>query len=499
MMNYLVGENVFTFNSGTEFSQFERLSAFNKHGMHTVLLTRNYNRFASRDMKTHNVDPKSVLNMYDYFQNSVDAPMEKQHLRYLATMPLDYYHIVGVNNNYTNINLDGKTKGVINVMPETVGLVGDIEYKDSLGQLAVREYWDWRGFCSMVETYHPSGEVAHQQYLNMEGKPVIEVAFMYIDEKVSPTMWKLLNYGGKDYQFDTEDQLFNFFLNEVNMHEQGIFISDRRSLDRVVLGVKNAGARYAYLHSSAFANSKHPKGSSILPEYNVALGLDSNIDDKFDAVICPTQDQIDDLIERNKCTNMLVEPDSYVMKDHSSRDLTRDKNLVYVGRLAEEKNILDLIECFNFLNKKRDDVHLTLQGYFSSEAYQNKVKALLSKLDLEDKVTLAAYNPNLDVIYDKATIFVNTSDSEGFGMNMLESMSYGVPVVSFANIYSKHNLIENDLNGFTIKNRSSLILANKIEEILSDSDNYHSLSEGALRTAKLFSEVEFINKWKQII
>ncbi|WP_265483247.1 hypothetical protein [Lactobacillus sp. PV037] len=50
-MKYLVGENVFTFNSGTEFSQFQRLEAFKNNNEDAVLLLRNYNRMLSNELK----------------------------------------------------------------------------------------------------------------------------------------------------------------------------------------------------------------------------------------------------------------------------------------------------------------------------------------------------------------------------------------------------------------------------------------------------------------
>jgi hypothetical protein len=87
-------------------------------------------------------------------------------------------------------------------MPATVGLVGDIQYLDDLGHEAVGEFWDWRGFKSMVEHYHPDGSVATQRYLRQDGSNGrIEVVHMHINHQLQPTMWKLCNYHGYDYVF----------------------------------------------------------------------------------------------------------------------------------------------------------------------------------------------------------------------------------------------------------------------------------------------------------
>lgn len=67
-MRYLVGENVFTFNSGIEFSQFERLKVFNDSNEDTVILLRNYNRMLNDELKKHGLKQKDVINMYDFFR-----------------------------------------------------------------------------------------------------------------------------------------------------------------------------------------------------------------------------------------------------------------------------------------------------------------------------------------------------------------------------------------------------------------------------------------------
>ena len=98
-MIYLTGENVFTFNSGTEFSQFKRLQAFNEHGWPTKLLLRNYNRMLAKDIVAHGLESANILNMYDYFQEAVGLPRKERPLRLLKSIALQDYHIVGIDNN----------------------------------------------------------------------------------------------------------------------------------------------------------------------------------------------------------------------------------------------------------------------------------------------------------------------------------------------------------------------------------------------------------------
>lgn len=174
-MIYLIGENVFSLNSGTEFSQFQRLHALKRAGHEVKIVTRNYNRFLSQNLKQHGLDQQDSINMYNFFQKALNQPRKKQGLRYLESIPLQDYHVVGIDNNRSEVHYQGKTIANIHVIPATVGLVGDVEYLDDLGHPAVREYWDWRGFKSMVESYHPDGTIGSQRFLDPHGQVVLEI------------------------------------------------------------------------------------------------------------------------------------------------------------------------------------------------------------------------------------------------------------------------------------------------------------------------------------
>lgn len=495
-MKYLVGENVFTFNSGTEFSQFERLNAFNDNNEDAVILLRNYNRMLSSELKEHGLNQKDVINMYDFFQGTVHIKRKQQSLRLLDEIPLKDYHIVGIDNNHSNIEYKGKKIADIRVMPGTVGLIGSIEYYDSLGQSAVKEYWDWRGFKSMIETYHPDGSVAVKQYLNPDGKPVLEVTHMYIGKQVLPTMWKLLDYKGRDWQFRTENQLFTFFLNEINNISPGIFISDRRTLDSSVLNVEGADKRIAYLHSVPFANYHHPQ-RGLMNIYKTAINGENG--KEFDSVVVPTQDLATEIKKlATSSSKILAAPDSYIKKTKKAKKLGDAIVIAYVGRLAEEKDILTLVRAFKHIHDQLPKARLKLQGYFSSPDYRNKVENLIKKLELSDVVDVVPYDPQKTIL-DDATVFLNASLSEGFGMNMLESLGKGVPVITFDARYVKKNLIKDNVNGYNITKTTSSSLADKVVSVLQNDDLYEHLSQGAIATAKEHSEKAFMNSWKKIL
>ena len=486
-MNYLVGENIFTFNSGTEISQIQRYKALKQAGIPVKIVLRNYNRFLSHLLDEYGIDNSDVINMYDFFQGTVNILRKEQHLRLLDSIPLSDYHIEGIDNNSSRILESGKQLATIHVMPETVQLIGDIEYLDDRGNKALKEIWDWRGFKSMVETYHPDGKVATQRYLRLDGTTALEVTHMYINNEVLPTMWKLFDYYGRNYVFDNENQLFTFFLNELNIQERGTWVSDRRSLDECVLNIDNPVQTIASIHTLTFINYKKPR-VGILPAYQLAL---NQLNKKFDTVVFPTKSQMNDVTKTvNDGRNFVYAIDSGMDKVDKPRRLRRMKKdlvLVYRGMFVDSKRITDLIKAFHQIHKQDATVKLRLQGYFPEIKYHENIKKLIDQLELNDgSLELVDYSIDSH-IYDDATLFINASENEAFGIGMLESMSHGVPVLSYDIPYTNHNLIKNGVNGVLVKNKTPSALAKEVVDLINNPNYYYKLSQGAAKTAAEFN------------
>jgi glycosyltransferase involved in cell wall biosynthesis len=104
-----------------------------------------------------------------------------------------------------------------------------------------------------------------------------------------------------------------------------------------------------------------------------------------------------------------------------------DRFLLYVGRLNERKNILNLLKSIPLLNDK--EIPLVLVGSYDWKMFD--INAVVSKLGIEERVQLAGFVSDIDlpVVYSLASLFWFVSFEEGFGLPPLESMAAGVPVV----------------------------------------------------------------------
>jgi len=101
--------------------------------------------------------------------------------------------------------------------------------------------------------------------------------------------------------------------------------------------------------------------------------------------------------------------------------------LLYVGRFSKEKRISILLDIFDKLNKNiPNKYHLVLVGGGPEEEKisSTKIENMTILPYCDDKNKLAS-------IYNASDIFVTASNSETFGLCLLEAQSCGLPVVAF--------------------------------------------------------------------
>ncbi len=116
--------------------------------------------------------------------------------------------------------------------------------------------------------------------------------------------------------------------------------------------------------------------------------------------------------------------------------------LLYVGRVAHEKNIDFLLEMMNVLRHKIPEVLLVITGEGPAEAH---LRRQVNTHGIEKHVQFIGYldrEKELNACYGAADIFVFASKSETQGLVLLEAMAQGTPVVAIAELGTASILIE---------------------------------------------------------
>ena len=150
------------------------------------------------------------------------------------------------------------------------------------------------------------------------------------------------------------------------------------------------------------------------------------------------------------------------------------KVIVYVGRLAREKNLDDLFEAF----KKLDGTLLLFVG--------DGLKSLKRKFGSYGMVVITGMVDNVVPYLQAADIYVMPSHTETSSLSTLEAMGCGLAIVSSGVGGMKDYLIEG-FNCKLYKKGNVRDLSLKIEKLLRDEKLCLNLGLGARETAMSFS------------
>lgn len=110
-----------------------------------------------------------------------------------------------------------------------------------------------------------------------------------------------------------------------------------------------------------------------------------------------------------------------------------EKYILYVGDINWNKNVPGLINAFSSLPST---IHLVLVGKVFTDAPNipeyHAVRDAIAKSAASSRIHTLGYVPShhLAAIYHAATVYVQPSFDEGFGLPLLEAMRSGCPVVS---------------------------------------------------------------------
>jgi len=179
--------------------------------------------------------------------------------------------------------------------------------------------------------------------------------------------------------------------------------------------------------------------------------------------------------------------------------------ILFVGERRPHKNIENLIYAFHKLTKKEcNDLQLVIVG--KKYTHYKKPEQLIDRLKLKDKIILtdSITDAELVQLYKNSELFILPSFYEGFGMPILEAMSFGVPVLgsnttSIPEIISKAGLLFNPHNIDEIKKNMEKVLKNrKIRNTLIEKGKKRvkefSWDSAASQTLEVYRQVAAANK-----
>ncbi|MBI2910192.1 MAG: glycosyltransferase family 4 protein [Chloroflexi bacterium] len=161
-------------------------------------------------------------------------------------------------------------------------------------------------------------------------------------------------------------------------------------------------------------------------------------------------------------------------------------NLLFVGHYRPRKGVDHLVDAFCRLNAENAVLHLV--GKKEDPQYFERIVAMARENGLEDRIIFHGQvdRDQLSHLYSQADIFVFPSLQEGFGIVLLEAMSYGLPIVA-SNVSAIPELVIDGENGFLVPPADPDALAAAITKLIEEPRLRREMGEAGYRIASAYS------------
>ncbi|AVK64132.1 poly(glycerol-phosphate) alpha-glucosyltransferase [Lactobacillus sp. CBA3606] len=494
-MFYFINEYLLPKNSSVEHSAMDRVKLFNHYQTPAKIVTKMYDRLLHQTLATFNLPDEQVLNMFDYFQQATTVLTQVYHVEELQ-LPVEY--AVEVGANFSRIFNGDELVGNVGFIPGTIGRVFYQEFLDNQGNRMATDLWDWRGFKSCTQYFGQNGKLTMERYYTPAGKIAIEQYFVP-DTEGNPLASRLIL---KDYQdqgdrfFQNTTALFNFFIAELSHRdtETTTFINDRPGTGiQPLLQLNDDSKKYVMVpiyHAKTLNDPLHaPLDGFLEPALDNAP--------HFDGFITSTNQQAQHLQTRfsqAKVTQLPVVATTALNQSQLVPMSQRAKQLLYVGRLAPDRQIDHLIRVVALVKQQIPTIQFDLYGY-GDTAYCETLTALIDELDLTTNVHLMGYQPDLAQRYTSYQLLLNAALANGGPMAMPEAMAQGLPVISYRFNYGPHDFINDGQDGYIVEPGDQLAMSTHITDLLTDEKQLAKFSAAAFN--KLHTDQTYLKVWHQ--
>ncbi|MFA6088257.1 MAG: glycosyltransferase [Candidatus Woesearchaeota archaeon] len=339
----------------------------------------------------------------------------------------------------------------------------------------------------------PSYEIDKEfSYKNIKVKRISSIpAFFYEDFKIaSPINFELVAYLKKN-----KIELIHFQVPmTVGMH--AIILSKYLNLPIV-------GTFHTF-----FADPEYLKHIKITNSFvqKLAWKYSNFFYNKCDIITCPSEVTKKEIEAQNVKPEIRVVSngiDASIFDNSKSKTIKakynkKGKLLLYVGRIAHEKNIVYLLECMKKVFQEENSAKLLIVG---GGPQFKEVKEKIKKLNITNNVILLGKIDHSDLvksgIFGACDIFVTASKTETQGITMLEAQANGIVCVCVAE-KATVELIENGVNGFLVKDKDKKEFSNSVLKLLRNKKTYELLRKNTLETIKKHDIKYIINEWEEI-
>ena len=172
----------------------------------------------------------------------------------------------------------------------------------------------------------------------------------------------------------------------------------------------------------------------------------------------------------------------------------KEKTIVSVGRIMEQKNQEMLIRAFATIQKKFPEYKLVIYGDDSNIRHKQKLEEIISQNELNNKVFLRGNQKDVIKKILSSELFVLSSNYEGMPNALIEAMCVGLPCIS-TNVSGATDVIQSGYNGEIVNVNDEKAITAAIIKLLSSSELRDLYAKNAIELNEKLETHKIMQQW----
>jgi glycosyltransferase involved in cell wall biosynthesis len=175
----------------------------------------------------------------------------------------------------------------------------------------------------------------------------------------------------------------------------------------------------------------------------------------------------------------------------------RFPQIVSIGRLDPDKHYEDIIEAVGKNNILRKNVKVWLLGFMSNSQYLLSIIRLAKKYNVKLIIEANVSEERKRKVLSNSMIFINASRHEHFGINVVEAMASGTPVIVHKSGGPYYDIIDRGTYGLSYSAIEEL--QSNIEILIEEPNTWNRYSQLSIMRAKQYDFESFKQRLANIL
>lgn len=482
-------------SSGVEYAQSYRAKMLRRAGIPAKFVFTDYFKNDNIQMLSKNIgfEDDEVIWLYSFFTDVKTSPVTYTLDKLEKTFSSAQYEF-SRNEKTCMYRFPNDTYYRVFMADSTSTLVQSVEIVSN--NLLIRR--DYYSYCKTVSEY----------YAPLDGKAHLYSRTFY-NEDGSIAYEEVIDGDSVFYRFEdqvlySKEELVGYMVKCLNLTEDDVIIIDRSTdIGQPILENRGKARVGSVVHADHFSEGNTDENNILWNNYYEYLFTRNN---DIDFYITATDAQ-NKLMRAQFMKYQGWEPNVVTIPVGSLEDLKEvsqgrlKHSIITASRLATEKHCDWILEAVVKAHDKVPDISLDIYGKGGQEA---ELRGLISKYGCASYVRLMGQQ-NLENVYASYEAYVSASQSEGFGLTLMEAIGSGLPIIGFDVRYGNQTFIEDGLNGYRIPISDEMDKSEKVELLtkyivkLFTEDDTVAMSEHSYKVAEQFSTEEVEKKWIQLL